>query len=93
MLSRKNHQGGLHDNADESDGKLFEVKGSPRCPVQAVDNYLRHLHPEISCLFQRPRAISAKFDPRKDDGWFCNAPIGQSMLSGVIIEDEPKSWY
>ena len=84
VLSTKNRQGGLHDSADESDGKMFELKGSPRCPVQTVDNYLGHLHPELSCLFQRPRAISAKFDPRKDDVWFCNTPIGQSMLSSMM---------
>ena len=38
----------VHDNEDESDGKMVEVKGSPRCPVQTVDNYLRHLHPRIN---------------------------------------------
>jgi len=42
------------------------------------------LHPELSSLFQRPRAISATFDPLKDVVWFCNAPIGQSMLSSMI---------
>ena len=91
VLSTKNRQGGLHDNADESDGKMFEVQGSSRCPVQTVENYLRHLHPELSCLFQRPRAISATFDPLKDDVWFCNAPIGQSMLSSMMKKMSQKA--
>ena len=91
MLSTKNHQGGLRDKADESDGKMFEVKGSSRCPFQSVENYLRHLHPELSCLFQRLRAISATFDPLKDDVWFCNAPIGQSMLSSMMKKMSQKA--
>ena len=91
VLSTKNHQGGLRDNANESDGKMFEVKGSSRCPVQSVENYLRHLHPELSCLFQRPRAISATFDPLKDDVWYCNAPIGQSMLSSMMKKMSQKA--
>lgn len=84
VLSTKNHQGGLNDNADESDGKMFEVKDSSRCPVQTLENYLRHLNPELDCLFQRPRVISASFDPLQDDVWFCNAPLGQSMLGSMM---------
>ena len=91
VLSTRNHQGWLHDNADESDGKMFEVKGSSRCPVQTTENYLRQLHPELSCLFQRPRAISATFDPLKDDVWFCNALIGQSMLSSMMKKMSQKA--
>ena len=71
--------------------KMFEVKGSSRRPVQTVENYLRHLHPELSCLFQRPRATSATFDPLKHDLWFCNAPIGQSMLSSVMKKVSQKA--
>ncbi|CAH3013834.1 unnamed protein product [Porites evermanni] len=32
LLGSKNHQGGLHDSNDESDGKMFAVPNSPRCP-------------------------------------------------------------
>ena len=67
VLSTKNHQGGLHDNADESNGKMFEVKDSSRCPVQTMENYLRNLNLQLNCLFQRPRVISAKFNPMQDD--------------------------
>ena len=55
VLATKNHQGGLNDEEDESDGKMFEVPGSPRCPVQTVENYISHLNPEMEFLFQRPR--------------------------------------
>ena len=55
LLGSKNHQGGLHDNYDESDGKMFAVPNSPRCPVKTVQNYLNHLNPEVEVLFQHPR--------------------------------------
>ena len=34
LLGSKNHQGGLHDSNDESDGKMFAVPNSLRCPVK-----------------------------------------------------------
>ena len=74
VLATKNHQGGLNDKEDESDGKMFEVPGSPRCPVQTVENYISHLNPEMEFLFQRPRVVSSKFNPEADTVWFCNSP-------------------
>ena len=63
VLATKNHQGGLNDEEDESDGKMFEVPGSPRCPVQTVENYISHLNPKMDFLFQRRRVVSNKFNP------------------------------
>ena len=40
LPSTKNHQGGIRDEEDESNGKMFECPGSARCPVQTVKNYL-----------------------------------------------------
>jgi hypothetical protein len=45
FLGIKNHQGGLNDNKDKSDGKVFEVVNSRRCPVTTIENFLSHLHP------------------------------------------------
>ena len=84
MLATKNHQGGLDDSADESDGKMFETPDSLRCPVKTLENYLKHLHPKLESLFQRPRPESAKFNPEIDEVWFCQAPIGQSMLNNMM---------
>jgi hypothetical protein len=84
MLATKNHQGGLDDSADESDGKMFETPDSPRCPVKTLGNYLKHLNPNVECLFQRPRPQSAKFNPEIDEIWFCQAPIGQAMLVNMM---------
>ena len=84
VLATKNHQGGLNDEENESDGKMFEVPGSPRCPVQTVENYISHLNPEMEFLFQRPRVVSSKFNPEVDTVWFCNSPLGISYLSSTM---------
>lgn len=63
LLGSKNHQGGLYDSNDESDGKMFAVPNSPRCPVKTVQNYLNHLNPELEVLFQRPREASSSKRP------------------------------
>ena len=47
LLSTKNHQGGLNDPTDESDGKMFEVINSSRCHVKTIENLLKHLNPKL----------------------------------------------
>ena len=79
LLGSKNHQGGLHDSNDESDGKKFAVPNSLRCPVKTV-----HLNPELEILFQRPREASSKFQAQKDQVWFFNSPIGESTLENIM---------
>ncbi|PFX19719.1 hypothetical protein AWC38_SpisGene15848 [Stylophora pistillata] len=54
-LPTKTHQGGLSDTEDQSDGKIFAVPESAKCPVKTIKNYLSHLNPMLDCLFQRPR--------------------------------------
>ena len=81
VLATKNQQGGLNDGQDR---KMFEVPGSPRCPVQTVENYISHLNPKMDFLFQRPRVVSNKFNPEADTLWFCNSPLGTSYLSSMM---------
>ena len=83
LLSTKNHQGGLNDPTDESDGKMFEVINS-LCPVKTIENFLKHLNPKLDCLFQRPRELSAKFNPEKESVWYCNSPVGESTLANMM---------
>ena len=40
LMSTKNHQGGLNDSTVESDGKMFKVINSSRCPVKTIENFL-----------------------------------------------------
>ena len=71
--------GGLHDSHDESDGKMFAVPNSLKCPVKTVQNYLNHLNSELEILFQRPREASSKFQAQKDQVWFCNSNMMKTM--------------
>ena len=78
VLATKNHQGGLDDPDDESNGKFFERSGSKRCPVKLISKYLSHLNPESSNLFQRPASPCKLFNPAKDKEWFCSVALGHN---------------
>ena len=81
--STKNHQGGLHDHEDDSDGKIFALEDSPTCPVQTIRNYLPHLNPVCGFLFQWPRnSESKKFN--SNDSWYCNSPLGDTSLNNMM---------
>ena len=84
VLATKNHQGGLDDQDDESNGKIFERPGSKRCPVKVVSKYLRHLNPESSNLLQRPRSPCKSSNPTKDEVWFCSVPLGHNSLENML---------
>ena len=84
LLGSKIHLGGLHDSNDESDGEMFAVPNSLRCPVKTVQNYLNHLNTELEILFQRPREASYKFQAQRDQVWFSNSPIGESTLGNMM---------
>ena len=84
VLATKNHQGGLDDQDDESNGKIFERPGFKRCPVKLISKYLRHLNPESSNLFQRPRSPCKAFNPAKDGLWFYSVPLGHNSLENRL---------
>ena len=84
LLGSKKHQGGLHDNNDESHGKMFPVPNSLRCPVKTALNSLYHLNPKLEILCQRPREASSTFQAKKDQVWFCNSPIADSTLGNIM---------
>ena len=84
LTSTKNHQGGLNDSTDESDGKMFEAINSSRFPVKTIENFLKHLNPKLVCLFQRPREVPGKFKPENETVWYCNSPVGESTLANMM---------
>ena len=61
--NHQDHQGGVNDNTDEADAKIFEVRGSPRCPLPTMQNFLSH--PGLDCLIQRPRDVIPKKKARR----------------------------
>ena len=64
VLTSKNHTGGLEGTEDHSDGKIFSQPGSARCPVQVIKAFLSHLNLDMNALFQRPKELSRKFNPK-----------------------------
>ena len=84
FVSTKNHQGGPDDNIDEADGKMFEVSDSPRCPVKTLESLLKHLHPNLDTVFQRPWEICAKFNVQNDEVWYCNSRIGVITFGNLL---------
>ena len=84
LMSTKNHQGGLQDSTDESDGKMFEVPQSNRCPVKTLESFINHLNPKVECLFQRPRYVCASFQPEKEQVWYTNSPVGEFTLCNMM---------
>lgn len=84
VLATKNHQGGLGDTEDESDGKIFGIRDSSICPVETIKNYLNHLNPACESLFQRPKdSKSNKFDVN-NVVWYSNMPVGEATLGNLL---------
>jgi hypothetical protein len=81
ISSTKNHQGGLDDIEDESDGKIFAQPDSKFCPVATIQNYLNH--PQCDALFQRPRSC------KSGEVWYCNSPVGESTLGNMMRSITP----
>lgn len=84
ILATKNHQGGLNDKEDMSNGKIFERPSSKRCPFQLINKYLSHLNPDSSNLFQKPRSLFKSFNPAKDSVWYSSIPVGHNTIENML---------
>ena len=85
VLTSKNHTGGLEGTEDHSDGKIFSQPGSSRCPVELIKAYLSHLNPDLNALFQRPKELSSKFNPKTCMIWYDARKLGHNSL-GTCLE-------
>lgn len=84
VLLSKNHTGGLDGTEDRSDGKIFAISASPRCPVKVIKAYLSHLNHDIDALFQRPKAPSSKFHPNETIIWYEKKVLGHNLLDNML---------
>ena len=50
----KNHCADARSIDTISEGRMYKVKGSSRCPVASFEKYLSKLLPKCDCLWQRP---------------------------------------
>ena len=83
--TKNHHQGGLNDSTDASDGKMFElIYNSSCCTIKTNGNFLKHVNPQLGSLFQRPRKLSANFNPEKESFFYCNSPVGESTLANMM---------
>ncbi|XP_063442973.1 uncharacterized protein LOC134723282 [Mytilus trossulus] len=77
----KNHQ---TDSEKSSDGRMYEIKGSDRCPVRSFVKYIRRLNPKCNKLFQQPKLTA------KDGIHYDNIPLGHNKL-GVYMNEISKA--
>ena len=85
VMSSKNHTGGLDGSEDHSDGKIFPLANSRRCPVEVLKVYLSHLNPKSEALFQRPKDLSStKFNPETEKIWYEERKLGHNTLENML---------
>lgn len=84
VLTSKNHTGGLEGTEDHSDGKIFPLQNSTRCPVKTIKAYLSHLNPGNEALFQRPRNVSTRFNPELNQTWYELRKLGHNTLENML---------
>ena len=84
MLSSKNNSGGLEGTEDRSQGKIFVISGSPRCPVKTIKSFLSPLNPDNDAPFQRPKSLSATFNPNETIVWYEKCVLGHNSLDNTL---------
>ena len=52
--------------------------------MKTLERFLKHLNPNLQALFQRPREVSTKFQPQKDEVWYCSSPVRKSTLENIM---------
>ena len=84
MLSSKNNSGGFEGTEDHSQGKIFVISGSPRCPVKTIKSFLSPLNPDNDAPFQRPKSLSATFNPNETIVWYEKCVLGHNSLDNTL---------
>ena len=63
------------------EGRIYEQDG-PLCPVKAFELYLAKLKPELSCLWQKPKA--KEHFKETDEVWYSKVPVGKNILGTLM---------
>ena len=69
---------------DHSNGKIFAVSGSSRYQVEVLKVYLSLLNPDLEFLFQRPKDMTAKFNPDACKVWYDARKLGHNSLENML---------
>ena len=68
------------ENEDEEfGGRMYEIKDSPRCPVQTLIKYKELLNSSCTAFWQRPKSM-----PREEGPWYDSIPLGINTLGGKM---------
>ena len=88
----KNHSEAESSFDTSGEGTLYEVSGSPLCPVRNFKEYLSRLHPSLNALWQRPRE-----NVQDKAIWFCNVPLSERTLGNMMpclsVKYNLSKWY
>ncbi|XP_062572077.1 uncharacterized protein LOC134234038 [Saccostrea cucullata] len=76
----KNHRLDSDLTSYVTDGRMYEIKGHPRCPVSCYKKYLSKLNPDNNSLWQRP----VDSFQSSDGIWYAKQPIGKNTLSKML---------
>ena len=91
MLSSKNNSGGLEGTEDRSEGKIFAILSSPRCPVKTIKSFLSPLNPVNDAPFQRPKSLSAKFNQNETMVWYEKCVLDHNSLDNTLQNMSEKA--
>ena len=65
---------------EDDTGRMYEIPGSPSCPLLSFNMYVNKLNPECSAFFQQPKS-KFKFD---DPIWYTKIPLGMRALGFLM---------
>lgn len=90
VLTTKNHQRRIDSTEDHSNGNIFAVPGSSRCPVEVLKAYLPHLNPDLESLFQKPKDIN-KFNRDVCKVWYGVRKLGHNSLENMLTNTTTRA--
>ena len=77
--SDKNHKENALPDDTVGEGRMYELRDNPMCPVISFAKYLSKLQPENDVLWQRPLN-----DFIEDEPWYSRQPHGHNTLNGLM---------
>ncbi|XP_071503783.1 uncharacterized protein KIAA1958 homolog [Diadema antillarum] len=64
---------------EEFGGRMYELKGSRKCPVNSLVKYKELLNPSCTAFWQRPKSKPTEVGP-----WYDNAPLGINTIGSKM---------
>jgi len=68
------------DCKTQEGGLMYELSGSPICPLLSMEKYISKLNPCNAAFFHRPKEHTTPEDPI----WYCNQVVGINTLGSKM---------